>query len=229
MAFSWFLRKRKRSSAPETMPSALSIILRVESGLLMAFGPNGDPLPPDLVHPICAADPGDKLQMETGHEVDRRRVLAILDAQQQGPLANQRDSRWIRAMLGLEGGFEETPFDLLAAEPAGPTPPAPDVAASDVEPGSAWLTPLAFEKAETKSMAGADVVLVHGLREGMRLSRGRFEPRLNGWVVRPHQLSELAVQRADGADDSVTIDVTAVSVQGAGNRWPITSRQMSLA
>lgn len=227
MAFSWFLRKR--SSSSEATLRAESIILRVENGLLMTFGPDGDPLPPDLVRSACAADGGDTLKMETGHEVDRSRVLAILDAQQQGQLADHRNSAWIKAMLGLDGSFEETPSDLLTAEPAGPTPPAAGHAGNDDRPGSEWLTPLVFDQAETCSMAEADAVLVQGLRDGMRLSTGRFDPLLNGWVIRPHQLPTLAVQRADGAADSVEIDVTAVSTEGDGRRWPVTSRQVHLA
>ncbi|MGI9419041.1 MAG: hypothetical protein ACR2RA_14525 [Geminicoccaceae bacterium] len=229
MAFSWLLRKREHSKPQETTLRAESIILRVENGLLMTFGPDGDPLPPDLVRSICAAGDGDTLTMETGHKVDQSRVLAILDAQQRGPLAEHRSSGWVRAMLGFSGGFEETPSDRLQSEPIGSAPPAPNLADGDEGPDTEWLTPLPFGEAEIKALADADAILVHGLGGGMRLSTGHFDPMLNGWVVRPHEAPVLSVQRTDGADNSAEIDVTAVSIEGKGTRWPVITRHLQLA
>jgi len=89
----------------------------------MAFGPDGDAMPPSLVKQACADDPDTLLRLHDGTNVPSARVLAVLDAQQQGPLADQRHRPWIEAMLGLGGRFEPTPETLLDNEPNTPLPP----------------------------------------------------------------------------------------------------------
>ncbi len=106
--------------------AAPSIIhLRVEDGLLMAFGPDGDPLPPGLL-----TTTGEELRdhgppLYDGHPVDHERMVEILLAQRTGALAaeGRRCDRWIEAMLGVAGQFEPTPAGLLAteADPLGQT------------------------------------------------------------------------------------------------------------
>lgn len=234
MAFSWVLRKRKsdaQSSNAEPAPEAKApaICLRIEDGLLMAFGPDGDPVPPSLLKSVDA----DELILESGEWVDRQRVLDVLDAQQKGALCDHPNDKWIEAMLGLAGGFEPTASEHLAKEPDGPTPVLPDTAREGTgdadRPISEWVTPLTFDTAECDQMAEADALLVRGLADGMSLSAGRFDPTLNGWVLSPGQLPALAVQRADSAASHVAIDVTAVSIEGNGKRWPAATKEIDLA
>ncbi|MDH3659998.1 MAG: hypothetical protein OEU92_08210 [Alphaproteobacteria bacterium] len=238
MAFSWVLRKRKSDTgavgaerASETRAPA--ICLKVEDGLLMAFGPDGDPVPPSLVKSTGPDDTADELLLEGGQWVDRQRVLDVLDAQQKAPLADQPTDLWIKAMLGLAGGFEPTPSERLANEPDGPAPALPNSALEGNceadDPMTEWVTSLVFDETECAEMVEADALLVRGLTNGMRLSAGRFDPVLNGWVLSPRQLPALAIQRAEGAASQVAIDVTAVSTEGGGRRWPATAKEIDLA
>ena len=238
MAFSWVLRKRKSNDkAPDTEqasePKAPAICLRIEDGLLMAFGPDGDPVPPSLVKSASADDHADELLLESGEWVDRKRVLDVLDAQQGASLADHPNDPWIEAMLGLSASFEPTPSDLLENEPDGPTPALPDGALEAWDDAdhllSEWVTRLTFDQAERASMAAADALVVRGLTDGTSLSAGRFDQDLKGWVLSPSQLSGLAIQRADGATPQVEIDVTAVSIEGSGKRWPAATKAIDLA
>lgn len=102
------------------------ITLRIEDGLLMAFGPDGDPLSPAQIKRFRRDDMADQLWLADGSVVDRKRALAVLDAQQRGPLSETPDDRWIEAMLGVAGGFEPTSADLLDREPKGYMPTAPE-------------------------------------------------------------------------------------------------------
>jgi len=89
----------------------------------MAFGPDGDPIPPSLVRETFITDPEGQCSLETGLLVSRQRVLDILEAQQQGPLSEHRSNLWIEAMLAAAGKFEPTPLELLDSEPNTPMPP----------------------------------------------------------------------------------------------------------
>ena len=104
---------------------AIAVSLQVQGGLLMAFGPDGDPMPPRYLKEAFSGRRTAKLRMSTGALVDSDRVLAVLDAQQRGALAKRTSKAWIESMLGLAGSFEETPEDLLQREPDGEMPPHP--------------------------------------------------------------------------------------------------------
>lgn len=239
MAFSWFLGKRKREPADDAYEGhpgdvAATICLRVEDGLLMAFGPDGDPMPPSLVKSACADDPKGTLQLESGKTVDRRCVLNVLDAQQKGPLADKPNDGWIDAMLCLGGAFEPTSPELLQQEPISVMPPLPDesgeqTSAKRTDPDTEILTPLAFDKDERSSMAKADALLVNGLQTGISLSTGHYDPAIDGWILRPNELPSLAVQRKQSAEKTVEIDVTAIALQEKNKRWPIATKRMELA
>lgn len=112
---------------------SIDIELRIEHGLLMAFGPDGDPVTPRLVKETFADDLDGSCRYGTGQDIPRRRALAVLDAQQRGPLAKRRSDPWIESMLGLAGGFEPTPPELLESEPNLPMPPLPDASPVDME------------------------------------------------------------------------------------------------
>jgi hypothetical protein len=117
MASSWNKHSKDLDGSMPKEPRAQSgspaaIRLRIEGGLLMAFGPGGDPAPPRLV----ASDHDAALLLENGGLVDRQRALAVLEAQQKAPLAGVPNDRWIEAMLGLAGEFEPTDPALLERE-----------------------------------------------------------------------------------------------------------------
>ncbi len=239
MGFSWFLGKQRRlpvddeyeNSEPDV---AATICLRVEQGLLMAFGPDGDPMPPSLVRAACADDPKGTLQLESGKTVDRRCVLNVLDAQQKAPLADEPNDSWIEAMLCLGGAFEPTTPELLAKEPLGAMPALPDdgdqaVPARRPDPETEIMTPLVFDAAERRTMAKADALLVNGLQTGVSLSAGHFDPVIDGWVVRPAELASLAIQRSESALKIAEIDVTAIALQENGGRWPVATKKIELA
>lgn len=239
MAFSWFLGKRRREPAGDGHVSpaadvAGTICLRVEGGLLMAFGPDGDPMPPSLVKAACADDPKGTLQLESGKTVDRRRVLNVFDAQQKGSLADEPNDGWIEAMLCLGGAFEPTAPELLEQEPPGAMPALPNdgdgqQSASRPDPETEVMTPIAFDAAERRSMAKADAFLVNGLQTGISLSAGHYDPKIDSWVIRPGELHALVVQRGESAPKTVEIDVTAIALRESGKRWPVATKTIELA
>lgn len=234
MAFSWFPRRSDVDPADDVREElsaefAAGIVLRVEDGLLMAFGPDDDPVPPSLVASACAEDPKGTLQLETGETVDRRCVLNVLDAQQKGKLADQPSDGWIEAMLCLGGAFEPTTPELLAEEPIGEMPSLPDQIDGE-DPDTEVLTPIAFDESERKALAKADALLIDGLDKSLTLSAGRYDQALDGWLLRPSELSSLAIRRQEKETSRATrVDVTAVAFEGKGRRWPIANKSIELA
>jgi hypothetical protein len=91
----------------------------------MAFGPEGDPIPPRLIEELCAGVDGSRLRLKGGHIVDSQRALAVFEAQQRGSLADRKNNRWVESFLGVNGGFESTPPELLEQEPDDEMPPQP--------------------------------------------------------------------------------------------------------
>ena len=108
-----------------TSPRSVEITLRVEDGILMACGPDGDPVPPSLVKATVVTDPEGTFPLDTGALVSRQRVRDILEAQQRGGLSERPSDPWIEAMLGLVGSYEPTPPELLDSEPDTPMPRLP--------------------------------------------------------------------------------------------------------
>ncbi|MEM9441021.1 MAG: hypothetical protein AAGA73_11290, partial [Pseudomonadota bacterium] len=102
-----------------------SIQLSVQDGVLMAFGPEGDPVPPHLLKELCTSRDGCTLRLKEGQDVDSQRALAVFDAQQRGALASRESNRWVASFLGHEGSFEPTPQELLDREPNDELPPHP--------------------------------------------------------------------------------------------------------
>jgi hypothetical protein len=79
--------------------------LRIQDGLLMAFGPEGDPIPPGAFAAMAVEQADTEIALEGDAPVPARRVAAVLEAQAKGPLAGQGDraagEAWLKAMLGL--------------------------------------------------------------------------------------------------------------------------------
>jgi hypothetical protein len=92
------------AAAPTIPPAQVS--LRIEDGLLMAFGPDGDPIPPGAFAALAAAQPDAGIALDGGSFAPAGRVAAVLEAQAKGRLAGQPGDpvggeAWIEAMLGL--------------------------------------------------------------------------------------------------------------------------------
>lgn len=92
----------------------------IEDGLLMVFGPDGDPIPPEIFRAAAAEQPDAGVQLRDGPQVAAERIAAVLDAQIRGPLGSGQDGAdhpWIEAMLGI--GPQPAPADakdLLAED-----------------------------------------------------------------------------------------------------------------
>jgi len=251
MAFSWILRKdnqdpvppRRRRVRPEVHDS---IQLRIQDGLLMAFGPENDPLPPALLRTVSKEGPTSFLERDSGQAVDCERVLTVFKVQQRGALSDRPGDGWIKAMLGLEGSFEQTPRELLEQEPNDPLPNPPFSFAENQ--GDDWLeeslsaeeleddasrdgnaVTITFDAAEQARMKHADVLLFQGLDESVTLSAGHFDPELNAWILRPDDIDALTLEAAENAPRSFVIDVEAIIVHGDGDRWPVGRKIIDLA
>jgi hypothetical protein len=91
----------------------------IEDGLLMVFGPDGDPIPPEIFGAVAAEQPNAGIQWRDGHRVAAERVAAVLDAQTRGHLGagrDQADDAWIEAMLGIGPQPEMAEAQDLLAE-----------------------------------------------------------------------------------------------------------------
>jgi hypothetical protein len=83
----------------------------IRDGLLMVFGPEGDPVPPQAFGAAAAERPDAEVPLLDGPRVRAERVAAVLDAQVSGRLGAGlgEDEPWLRAMLGI------TPQPAMAA------------------------------------------------------------------------------------------------------------------
>ena len=231
MAFSWIRRRRDDDRGKDESVNALastlaSIRLRIEDGLLMAFGPEGDPVPPSLLRTACTETAVDGPKMECGAIVDRRKVLAVIDAQQRAPLADRPSDGWIETMLGLGGRFQPTPPDLLADEPKDRLPPLPEAFHVDASTAS---IPLNFDDTERAVMADADALLLRGLDADMQLSAGYYDPTIDSWILRPDDIADLVIEGPNDVPRDIDLDVTAVDTSGQGQHWPVTKKRLLLS
>jgi hypothetical protein len=95
------------AAGPEERAGSLDLgLVRavIEDGLLMVFGPDGDPIPPEIFGVAAAEQPDAGIALRDGPRVRAERIAAVLDAQMRGPLGSAQggaDDAWIEAMLGL--------------------------------------------------------------------------------------------------------------------------------
>jgi hypothetical protein len=93
----------------------------VEHGLLMVFGPDGDPVPPRAFVAAAAADPVALLELPDGTTPPAARIAAVLSTQVLGRLGRfSQGSGWILAMLREAGRPESASEDELRAEQDAP-------------------------------------------------------------------------------------------------------------
>jgi hypothetical protein len=91
----------------------------VEDGLLMVFGPDGDPIPPDIFGIAAAEQPHAGIQLQDGPRVAAERIALVLEAQMRGHLGSGgggADHAWIEAMLGIGPQPDMADDDELLAE-----------------------------------------------------------------------------------------------------------------
>lgn len=147
----------------------------IREGVLMVFGPEGDPLPPQAVIALAARQPGAGLAFGEEARIPADRIAAVLAAQTRGPLApgasDADAASWIEGMLGLGEDLEDEadPWPDAGAEdesvglegsPEAPPEDAPgfelsaEFTADALEPWSP--DPLDLEIPETNEVAPFD-------------------------------------------------------------------------
>ncbi len=201
------------SAAGAPAISLTTASLRIEDGLLMAFGPEGDPIPPAAFAAMATEQPDAEVALADGTTAPAQRVAAVLDAQAKGRLAGQQAERaggeaWIKAMLGLgpepvlaaaaelrgeERTCELTVFgrELMLAVPGGPSFLIADAAPAD-------------QAAATVGLAAADgqALSVKDLVERLRAQVGHRPPAgAEAGAVHPFAevvLPGCAIERTDG-------------------------------
>lgn len=90
----------------------------MQDGLLMAFGPDGDPIPPRAFVAAAAERPEARVGLAGGERVPASRVARVLEVQTLGRLGSVHGGgeTWVMAMLGLGPQPEATAEAELAAE-----------------------------------------------------------------------------------------------------------------
>ncbi len=89
----------------------------IEGGLLMVFGPEGDPVPPGAFAEAAAARPDARLDLPDGATAPASRIAAVLRAQTLGRLgAAESKADWILPMLQGSRGPDAASDDALRAE-----------------------------------------------------------------------------------------------------------------
>lgn len=218
-----------------------TVQLRIVDGLLMAFGPDGDPVTPTFLRTISSEGPTSFLEQDSGKAIDSERVLTVFGVQQRGALSDRQGDRWIRAMLGLEGSFEPTPLELLEQESNDPLPDLPSMrattrdddglraaTAADAASGKPRTVRVSFNAAEYAEMARADALLFRGLVEGMTLSAGNLDPLLDAWVLQPDDLARLTLEIGGDALGSLALEIEAIIIRGDGDRWSVGTKVIDL-
>jgi hypothetical protein len=187
------------------------VSLAIDDGVLMAFGPEGDPIPPADFVAAAAEQPDAKIAWSGGETVSASRVAAVLEAQSRGPLGSEGDQNrgeaWIKAMLGL-----------------GPQPATASEAELRGERGACELTAFGRELMITmpskRSFLVADAAPAHQaeatvgltLADGQAVSVGGLVARLRAHV----EQTQRAAGRAGGGDPaSAEIALPGCAVQGA--------------
>jgi hypothetical protein len=98
------VRERRGSGPCAPAEGALDLGLvraAIQDGLLMVFGPDGDPVPPQVFGAVAAEQPDAGVRLVDGPPVRAEHIAAVLDAQTRGRLGSDPggDEAWIRAML----------------------------------------------------------------------------------------------------------------------------------
>ncbi|HSA79744.1 MAG TPA: hypothetical protein VLE23_02910 [Geminicoccaceae bacterium] len=215
-------RGGKDPKSPDLLALALDrVSLTVDDGVLMALGPEGDPIPPADFVAAAAAQPDATVAWSGGETVSAGKAAAVLEAQTRGPLGSEqgdqnRGEAWIKAMLGL-----------------GPQPAMASEAELHGERGACELTAFGRELMITmpsgRSFLVADAAPAHRaeatvgltLAEGQAVSVGDLVARLRAHVEQTQGTAgggpasaEVALPgcAVQGADDGLTLQLPSVGV-----------------
>lgn len=201
-------------------PEAIELVL--EEGLLMALGPDGDPVPPDAFAAMASASPEASVHLASGGEVPIEKAAAVLQAQAGGKIVTgaQADA-WIAAMLGLGSRPEMASPGELAAEADSMAPPpsaSPRRApgenggskAADADMASIPLG-IALPCPDGLDAARVSLVVLSGLPEGCVLSAGIDEGG-GRWLLVPADLEGLVLRVPPDRPESMTIGVTTLAI-----------------
>jgi hypothetical protein len=113
-------RSERQPGSPTEGSLDLGLVRAViEDGLLMVFGPDSDPIPPEIFVVAATEQPDAGIQLQDGPQVAAERIALVLDAQMRGHLgsggAGVADA-WIEAMLGIGPQPEMAEDEDLLAE-----------------------------------------------------------------------------------------------------------------
>jgi hypothetical protein len=206
------------------------VSLTIDDGVLMAMGPEGDPIPPADFIAAAAAQPDAKVAWSDDETVSAGKVAAVLEAQSRGPLGSERSDQsrgeaWIKAMLGL-----------------GPQPAMASEAELRGERGACELTAFGRELMITmpsgRSFLVADAAPAHRaeatvtltLADGQAVSVGELVARLRAHVEQTqrtagraagdnHASAEIALPgcTVQGTDDGLLLQLPSVGVARLAN------------
>jgi hypothetical protein len=202
-----------------------NVRLVVEDGLLMALGPEGDPVPPEAFRVAVSAKVDAAVALDGVGEVSAEKALAVLQAQTDGVLATGENTEgWVLAMLGIgpqpemaSDGEMQAEADAHTVGPEAEARPAesdePDREASRaglLSPIPLSIVPPCPEGLEPARLT---MVALSGLPEGSVLSAGSDEGH-GRWLLRPPDLDGLRLQVPHDCPESVLIKVTAIAITG---------------
>jgi len=206
-----------------------NVRLVIEDGLLMALGPDGDPVPPEAFRAALFAKVDAAVALDGVGEVSAEKALAVLQAQTDGMLAEGEDTDgWILAMLGIGPQPEMASDGDMQAEAHAQTgePEAEARPEGSEEPHREALPhgllspiPLSIVPPCPEGLEPAQVTMValSGLPDGSVLSGGSDEGH-GCWLLSPADLDGLLLRVPHDGPESVLLKVTAIAITGqSGN------------
>ena len=182
-----------------------SASVRIEEGLLMAFGPEGDPIPPHTFVAAAAEQPDAEVRLADGRTAPAARVARVLEAQAKGPLGAAHGNppggaAWIEAMLGLgpqpapaagaDLGGEQRACELtvFGRELMLTTPGGRSFLLTDAAPGQVGAAAVGLMLADGRPLSVGE--LVERLRSHSQprprvdaAAARSAEPGIQGWIV----------------------------------------------
>ena len=111
------------------------------------------------------------------------------------------------SIVGHAGALERQTRSVTVPPTPKETETTPNVAEHDQVSFSAQLV---FDQEEFDLAAGADALLLRGVPEAASLSAGTYDPSLQGWVLRPVQLNQLAICDIDNHQGDIEVVLKAI-------------------
>ena len=197
-----------RAGEEGSMPELGAVSAVIEDGLLMIFGPDGDPVPPEAFRAAADDQPEALVRLGGDERVSAARIAAVLEAQRAGRLVpgEGEGSGWIAAMLGLGPQPASAIPDELEAEER--------LSQSVDLPGRMRLGPdgvldLGCLAAAAERMAATSVEIA-GLPSAAMLSAGHDQGG-GTWHLVPNELAGLVLFAIPEALADFTLSITMAS------------------